>query len=486
MRTREIFKKAFRLIYILLLVSGLGCVLFGSKQLITINIALVVFITSVFVPLIVYTNNKRFDPFEPIYIFSLFFVSLYGISSLYVYNRKEIFSSSMTADIYRVNEVVPIIYVLAFSYLVFYAIYRIRMSKLRETNNNFISASYPKSQRTVIFLLYAISIIFRIYGYSTGKLGSLVQDRGFSFPGASILLFISNIWFVYFSYYTVRFFQKNIQLWTWLSLVIIEGSIVLISGDRRYVLLILFIILAAYYYKYKNLPWRILSIGGLFLFFIYLPFTTLYGYLLGAEAMTSTKLDFSSLIAAVLSQIQSMSIDEVVADFILNPIAESMFLLPTCQIAYTSFDIVGIHWGGVGIMNLINSVVPSFLIPRTDVRPYIQLFTDDALSYHTDYSPLTFQMPTEGIVCFGLYSLPVIYLLIGIVLSGVYKLLFIKHNYYFSKIIYISLIFWLTYCFQFGLLTTEFTTPFRVLIYYLLIYYCFGFNKKRLIEPSKS
>ena len=478
MITHKIIKKLFKLLYFVLLLCCIGCIINDSKNLLTVNVALTVFISSVFIPLILYSKNKRFDPFEPIYIFSIFFVTFYGISSLYVYNRKELFTSSLTADIYRTEEVVPILYALTISYLFFFLSYRFVMSKIRSKPQNILPDSFPKKIELIIGFLYTISIAFRIYGYSTGKLGSLVQDRGFTFPGASVLLFNANIWFVYFSYFTVKFFQKHIAAWKWGILVIAEVAFILMSGDRRYVLLVFFIILATYYYSYKSLPWRLLTIGGGVLFLVYLPFTTLYGYVLEAETFGAGGADYSVIFSAVFSQILEMPFDDVIADFVLNPVAESMFLLPNCQIAYRSFDLLGLHWGGVGVMNLVNSIVPSFIIPRTDVRPYIQLFTDDALKYQTDYSPLTFQMPTENIICFGLYSMPFIYLVIGITLSLTYKTLIVNHKNPFSRVIYVALIFWLTYCFQFGLLTTEFTTPFRVLIYYLIVYYCFGFNKR--------
>lgn len=444
-------------------------ILIGNQT--NVNVALACLTVSTLYPTYRRARGSNFNLFEPVYAYIIIFSVFYLFSSIYIYNREELYATSMRVDIYDESTNLPVIYVLSVSMLLFHLGYSFATKK-QLFDITSLEMNLPKSRKlgNMVSILYFISIAFRFYGYSVGKMGSLTTTGGFNFPGASLVYFVTNIWYMYFAYFAIKYLKENKGKRVFYFLLLFETLIVLISGDRRYIIQIVLILLSVFYYVHKTIPWKLCGILAAVFVFVYLPVTTFYGYYLTAGMSSSS--EYLNLISFTFTSLSTMQFDDLVSDFILNPIAESLFVLPTLILPYSTYDLHGIHWGPIGIMNLLNNIIPSGFIGRFDTRQYYELYASDALSYSVEYSPLTFQFGNEVILSFGLFWLPMSFFILGFLIGLVYKRLFFRDD--TSKWIYIGLFFGITYSTNFGLLTTELLTPIRILLYFLIIDYFFN------------
>ncbi len=435
-----------------------------SKPPSELNLSLLYLNCCTLLPLMYKIKRPYFNLFEPIYIYSYLFFFFYVLSSVVVYNSEQKLESSLVVNIYEYSTVIKLNLFLGISILLFYCGYFFITRNVKFDIHLFDVEPKVKADR-ILFCLYLFSILFRLYGYISGNLGSLagLQDRGFKFPGASICLFIANIWFVYFSYFTVRFFFGGEHKQMWFVFALFEFLIVVIGGDRRYIIEIALIIISVYYFKKKVLPWRKISVGVLAFLFIFVPITSIYGYYL--DTINGSLSESLNLLLIVLDSISNMSISEIIDEYVLFPLfSQSLFLMPVCQTAYEFFEQRNIHWGPVPLQVMANQVLPSFLFERMDVREYINAFGFIAKTYVQEYSSMTFVVPQEIIVCYGLRIMPLLYVVYGLVVGWIYKSLVTGRG--FSKVLYIANLYCLGYCFHAGFFTTELTTPLRVLCYY--------------------
>jgi len=467
---RYVVRALFALIIILSSWCAINA-LAGSN--ISVNIALIFLTFATLLPLYIHAKRSGFNMFEPIYAYILIFSVFYLFTSVYIYNREEQYHTSILVDIYNDSTNLPVIYVLSFSILLFHLGYNVVTKRIRFDSESF-NIEIPQSinVRTIVTFFYIVSVVFRIYGYSVGKMGSLTTTEGFNFPGVSLVYFITNIWYIYFAYFAISYIKNKNDRIFFVFILLFEILIVLISGDRRYIVQIVLMILAVYYYVYKRIPWKLFGILSLFFVFIYLPITTFYGYYLTSGMKGAD--DYAALISFTFSSLSQMDFDNILSDFMFNPIAESLFALPTLIFPYSQYDLRGIHWGPVGIISLLNNIVPSGILGRINTRQYYESYASDALPYSVEYSPLTFQFSNEVILSFGLVWLPVAFLTLGFLMGLIYKRLFFKDS--VSKWMYIGLFFGITYSTNFGLLTTELLTPLRLLLYYLI--WDFLFHRK--------
>jgi hypothetical protein len=218
--------------------------------------------------------------------------------------------------------------------------------------------------------------------------------------------------------------------------------------------------------------------------FILFPIVTIFGYSLNNYG--AIKIDeFSILISDTFLFFSSLSITEILEKYIYFPILE-LNMFSTLSIAYTEFALKDIQWGLVGIEHLLSDLMPSFLFDREfSPRYYYQIYADQALRYHVDYSFLTFTFQQEMILGFGLHAV-----LIGMFFQGILiNLIFYKFNNYnspvFFRIIYIGLFYRFSFGFNSGLLTSDMTTPLRVIIYACIFYAVINTLKIRKFKYEK-
>ena len=449
--------------------------LFFGEASSKINLYLLLLTSTAFIPLIMKIRSKsNVEIFEPVYGYTFIFYMFYILGSIIVYNTSVFDTSRKPLNVYNENQICPILLSLSAGIALFHLGYFLNSNNRKNIKKTETSVSNDIFKyNPIVFILYLISITFRIYGYSTGQLGSLAAITGASvnIPFASIFYFISNIWFVYFAYYSAcHFYYNKFSLFFYFALFF-EIAIVLISGDRRYIVEVFLIAFGFYYDKTKYIPWKKVFIVMALFLFVFWPIVTLYGQLLEATN------DFGSAVNQfdlVFSLFQNTSFTDLI-DNIHNSTVSSLFFLSDCQTAYVYFDLAGISWGPVGLQNLLNNLVPSSFISRLDVRQYYDIFAVYSLGRSVDYSWLTFMSAPEAIISYGLFFMPLIFFVRGYFSSSIFKYLYTKNS--FSKVMYYALFFTLIYSFHCGLLTSELVTPLRVYIYYRII--VFLLNAKR-------
>lgn len=475
-RNRRIFGRITLVLYVITSVILAWNLVYGASNVTSINLALLLLTNTTFIPLLIKIRSKdKFEIYEPIYGYIYIFFIIYLFSSVIAYNTSIIDFSRKTLNIYDSRQMCSIIISLSVSILLFHLGYYLnsitgkRKIKIEKSIKNDIF-----NYNNIILPLYFISIAFRIYGYSSGKLGSLVaiSDSSINIPFATVFFFISNIWFVYFAYYSACHFLYKKYSTIFYFAILFETIIVLVSGDRRYIIEVFLIAFAFYYERNKYISWK--KIGILFSIFVFIvwPIVTLYGFML--ETTNNFDSAFGQF-GSVIDILQTLSFSDIFDNYILSSIVNSMFFLPDCQTAYVFFDEAGVNWGPVGLLNLLNNLVPSSFISRIDVRQYYDIFAVYSLGRSVDYSWLTFMATSEAIICYGLYFMPVAFFIRGIVSSSIYKKLYYEGS--FSKVFYYSLFFSLIYSFHCGLLTSELVTPLRVYIYYRIIALFVGARK---------
>ena len=446
--------------------------LFFNKANVNINLSLLLLTSATFIPLLMKIRSKNnVEIFEPIYGYTFIFYMFYILGSLIVYNTSVFDTSRKPLNVYNESQICPILISLSAGISLFHLGYFLNSYNTKKTEITLRNDIFKFNP--IISFLYLISISFRIYGYSTGQLGSLAAISGASIniPFASIFYFISNIWFVYFAYYSAcHFYYKKFSLFFYFALLF-EIVIVLISGDRRYIVEIFLIAFGFYYDKTKYIPWKKVFIVLVLFLFVFWPIVTVYGQLLEATNDFGAAVNQFDL---VLSLLQTTSITELL-DNILNSTVSSLFFLSDCQTAYVNFDLEGTNWGPVGLQNLLNNLVPSSFISRLDVRQYYDIFAVYSLGRSVDYSWLTFMSAPEAIISFGLFFMPLVFFVRGYFSSSIFKYLYTKNS--FSKVMYYALFFTLIYSFHCGLLTSELVTPLRVYIYYRIIVFLLNARK---------
>ena len=244
----------------------------------------------------------------------------------------------------------------------------------------------------------------------------------------------------------------------------------LLGGNRRELIILLFLYFLAFYLVKSYLPIAKNLRYLIPLLIFVLPFITIYGYLLPSLE----NYDISSLIGLVsqtFNKITSLDFSVMFFDFFLNPILESFNYFSNVGIAYTEFTQKGIYWGAVGLENLVNKLVPSFIYSSSfDERIYFQLFSEKAMSYNIEYSNLTFTAQSEQMLGFGIYGI-----LVGMFLQGVsLSLLFRKFNSiktpFFLRVVYLGLLYKFTINFNSGLLVSDLILAFRLLFYAIIIH----------------
>lgn len=482
---KSVMNKEQIYVYRIILIFFLGVTIYLSAKLLTaaklpaeLNMSLLYLNCCTLLPLMYKIRRPFFNLFDPVYIYGFLFYFFYVFSSVVVYNSDKEWESSLIVNIYEYNIVITLNYYLGVSIFLFYCAYFFITRNIK-----FDIHLFDKEQKfsadKILFCLYLFSLAFRMYGYLTGHMGSLagLQDRGFKFPGVSILLFISNIWFVYYSYFTIRYFFAGEHKRMWIVFTILEFLFVLIGGDRRYIIEVALIVISVYYYKKKTLPWKKILIGVPLFFFVFVPITSVYGYLL--ETTNGSLSESVGLMSAVFDMLSVMSPIDLIQDYVIFPLfSQSLFQIPTCQTAYQYFDLRGVHWGAVPFQHMANQVLPSFLIERMDARVYINAFGFEAKRYVQEYSSMTFLVPQEIITCYGLRFLPLFYVFYGLLIGWLYKVLVKGRG--FTKVLYVASLFCLGYCFHFGFLTTELTTPLRVLCYYGIYKFIMSIYHKRM------
>jgi hypothetical protein len=222
------------------------------------NIALFFLNFCIFLPLLIKAKKENFYLFEPIYLFAFFFAFSFLLTTIPLYNANFMEkNSSLYFDPLNPGNII-VLYSLSAGILCFYIGYfciEVLYKKKSFQKHNNISLYKIEKFIKIFCILYTISISFRLYGYYRGFLGSLsaASNIDVSLPLKSIWYFISNMWPIYYGYFALLSF-KNTKKTTYLFLFILgmELFFMLISGDRRNILILIATYFFCFYLMRKN------------------------------------------------------------------------------------------------------------------------------------------------------------------------------------------------------------------------------------------
>jgi len=333
--------------------------------------------------------------------------------------------------------------------------------------------------------LYIFSIIFRIYGYGEGFMGSTVGQSNITLPSIpfiSFFMFISNIWFIYFGFYSLLSFSSKKYRKIFLLFLIIEIFFTVISGNRRDMLTILLIYLASMWYNKGVFPWKKVAKWGVVILVVFIPVTTIYGYSLAYNTGENPNInDILVLFKNSLNILFKSGIDFSLFHFIFFPFIQSYSGLPNVSIGFTEFYQKNLTFGAIGLTNFTKMILPTFLAPDKHyyAREFINLYGYHALTYHIIYSPLTILFPTEMLMSYGIISLFIGMFFLGFLMNSIYKIFNSYKSPLIYRVFYISSIPFFSYQLNASWLLGDLITPLR-LIFYLILFRFFYIQLKKV------
>lgn len=482
-RDNRLFNKIFTFAYIFFLSIEIVYAIMGINAI--FNVALLFLNSCIFIPLIIRSgkNNNTFV-LDPFYIYGLWYSLCYLISTTPIYLSSDFGRYEVSTNIhYADSSHSTVIVMLGLGILMFYLGYTIKKNNRRKENRRVQLmpqvGSYIRKNRRLLLGAYLYSILFRIYGFSIGAMGSLSSALDVQWPPIpfiSVFVFLANIWPIYLAgvmLYALEEKRKN----TIILLLVIESFFVIVSGDRRNVIFVLFIFLYCYRVVNQSLPWSAIKVA-VPAALLSLPFLTIIGYTMSYM----DKIDLSSMsgiISVSLERLGDLTWSNIVIDFIFNPIIDSFGYISNVFVANKEFALRGDLWGDVGLHNVLSKLIPGFMGGGSfDERQYYQLFADRFLTYKVDYSHLTFTFQSELVLSYGLLAIP-----IGMFIQGLFaSYLFNKtqsarcHPLYF--------IFYCGFGYKFslglisGMLTPDFIVGIRSLFYLVIILVVLNFFRK--------
>lgn len=481
-KTRKSFSKLLLTIFII-------CNFFLIKNIINglhlkFNIALTVLGLSIFLPLFINLRKKNFFLFDPKNIIALMFSAMYYFSSIPVYSAKDprsFFISILFDPLNQDN--ITVFYIMSLGIIFFYIGYdlvSIITSKTRSINYTIVPAEFI-SLKNKFLILYLFSISFRAYGYLSGFMGSLSATGSNNLPNIpfiSVFFFISNFWVIYYFYFSAISFVSKKNKNIFLFFLLFELFFMLISGDRRNILILVFTYSLAFYLVNNYLPLRkIIRYSILFLIFVF-PLLTVYGFLLSRIDNFSIS-NLIEILKSSFTTLNNIAYLDIFNDYLLNPIIQSFNYFSNVGIAYTEFSQNGITWGAVGIENLLDKLIPSSIYSTSfDERIYYQLFSERALSYKVNYSHLTFTAQTEQMLSFGITGVLLGMFLQGVVCSYLFRIYNSITTPRILRLVYLGLLFKFTVNFCSGLLVADLVQGIRLFIYVIIAHLFYKLLKR--------
>ncbi len=431
------------------------------------------------IPLLFLISRKNFNLFEPVYLYVYFFALGYIFTTYYIINdvNLDVFHS-LNYEITDSSTVI-VMYILTIGISCFYIGYLLSDMLHKNKKFTFLNLNkvdpYTKHFKVIAFL-YSITLLFRVYGYATGFLGSTAASSDVQLPNIpmiSVFYFLSNNWYLFFAYFALLSFLSKKYLKIFLIVSLFEFSFTLLSGNRRDIVVMAMVYLAAYWYVNRVFPWKKIIIPAIIILFVFLPISTVYGYYLANNLHTNLSVgDTISYLSNGFAYFISSTDKKSILDFVIFPIVQSYNLLSNTCIAYTQFYMHHIEFGPIGIHSFLGSLLPSFLNPdkQAYARHFFNLYGQVALNYKVDYSNLTITFPTEMIMSYGISGVYIGMFVMGYFMNLFYKYLNAKNTPLFFRIFYIGNIAFFSYGLNGNWLGGDMMLTYRLLIYCVLFY----------------
>jgi len=452
-----------------------------------VYIALFILLTTITLPLVYLIARKNFNLFEPIYSYIYFFTLAFVYTTFYVLEDTGSLFKSLNFDISD-STTPTVIYLISFSIICFYIGYM--FSNILHKDKKFhyfneVDIENFKSYIGIVSVLYLITILFRFYGYSNGFLGSTASETGIkppNIPMISAFYFLSNNWYVFFTYFAVISFSSNKYFKIFMVVLALEFLFTMISGNRRFAITIILSYLASYWYIHRMFPWKKMLLPSVLILFVFLPISTVYGYFLANNIGVSVSFfdTVGYLYDSVFFLIESPN-GKSIFDYVLFPIVQSFNLLWNTCVAYTQFYLNEIQIGAVGVKSFLGQLLPTILNPEkhTYSRQFLQMYGDYAYVVPREHSTLSINFLSEMIISYGVYGMFIGMFIIGFLMNFFYKIFNTKTTPPLFRIYFISNIVFFSYGLSGNWIGGDLILTYRLLIYFVILY---AFYKILLIK----
>jgi hypothetical protein len=449
-------------------------------------IALFVLTSVTFIPLLLLIARRNFNLFEPIYIYIHFFAIFYIYSTYYILNNDDVAVKLFQSVKFEVSDpsTVTVIYLLAISIIFLYIgyilsnfLHRSKIFSFLDKNKMYLYEKYFN----ISIILYIVIVLFRFYGYGAGFLGSTANESGIdvsNIPMISLFYFLSNNWYIFFTYFCILSFSSSKYYKIFITVFLLEFLFSMMSGNRRYIIVMAFSYLAVYWYVNHMFPWKKIIIPSVFILFVFLPISTIYGYYLANNIGTSlTMIDSLGYLLDAGSYFFNTDDKSLMFNYIFFPIVQSFNLLSNVTIAYTEFYLNDLALGPIGIKSFLGQLVPTFLNPdKHDYsRQFLQLYGDNAYIKSREHSTLSISFATEMIISYGIIGIFIGHFIIGFLMNLFYKYLNNIHTPIFFQIFYISNLFFFSYGLNGNWLGGDMVLTYRLLVYFVVVYIFYKF-----------
>jgi hypothetical protein len=431
---------------------------------------------AIFFPIYFFIIHKSFNPFAPIFTFVLFFFILYVATSALIYNSKDFYAFGGINYSILERRNTDYLYQLGLSILFFYFGYYI--SVIVFFKNNFHQVSFSDSKillkkrhYKIVIILYIFSIFFRALGYYFGFMGSTIKndDNLPSVPFISLFFFLSNLWYLYIGFIMFYIFQNKIKYKYVFLILLLELVFIVLSGDRRMFLNLLFSTLLPFLFLGFKFPKKYVFVVISFFLLIYLPLTTAYGKVFANNP--NLNLDFQTLVTVFQFSFENSDISVSASiKTSYNAILESFNGLYNYHIGYINYLDKDIRLGPIGIQNILVKLVPGLLnLDKNSFGRNIEnAFGDHAFLYKVDYSYLNIYFPTEMIISYGFWGLFLGMFFLGFMMFYIFKSLFYSKNLFFL-VLYLGLYPYFSFYLNGSFVGGDFIFALRVLIYVFLV-----------------
>ena len=425
----------------------LFAVLIMSNSFLLLEMNTVILVTNIIVLFLLYNRSQREDSqiLEPIYWIGIYFCFAYIWNTSYQLNSNyfENFTwhSNWHINPYQECNVILLILFL-FSFLLLYIGYDIAMYFMRNKNENELNLLGLNNIHTInnIEIIYSTVLILKVFAYGSGLLGSagniFVQNI---FTSLLNVLFSTSYYLLVIIYVKHYHRKKNI----FLAFILLEIFCIFISGNRRELFYLLIpIAICTYYLNDRIINYtKVLKFSIIFLCCVW-PILNIGNDLANTKIdKTSTNLQISDIIQYYISD-EKIDRKESKQNGLARILVTDHF--KQNLVAYDAICMKDKLLGPVGVNNIIQNILPSFIFKAKSYQYVIELYQQFAYNRFVKMRTcLAFDFITELIFSYGSWGI------IGMFIMGLFYgylfCLFTTSNSLLMRI------FYLTYYYRFSL-----------------------------------
>ncbi len=445
-------KTIIRVFFVISFLAYFMCFVVCGKELYEAMLALLLGNITVFLSLMHRIRKHGFMLLDPIFVILGYYLVFYlwSTTALLAFDLKsELLQYAIS---YNVKDDIVISWIMAIVPGLFYCGYnlvdiRTSKNKIEEWGKIRFSAFEYKN----ILFIYTILICFKVVFTGTGITGS----AGNTLEAGSILSLInifSNSSFIFLGIVYINSINKK-SYKTFCLFLLCEFFCIFITGDRRLIINVLFIILLCYLYANNRVRIKTkiskIIVSSLFFLFVIWPILTLGNDIANYyHSADMGNLDVSRVAEHVSGKQNTVNNE---GEGSLNRLFKSGFSNYTyVNISYTQMLPTNGALGPVGVASIVLNLLPSFILPHESFNYIIFMFQQYAIGNFDDNQVqwIAMDIVSEWILSFGLLGIAMSFLLgaiarylyyvFGQSKNKYYKMFFVSNFYNFTVLFWIS------------------------------------------------